>query len=162
MVRSRQFLVLLLLAAAVAATARTFGFTIGASEPAACLSIGNTTYRLAPHGARADYAVRVDSAAPSPGMRIRMVDNADEADFVFIDDGDRPAGCQPGSAVTRSVTTDPARAAPDLIVGLAAPSTPADYRIFVRSRWLSAEAAAALFAAAHIPARTLADNTRIR
>jgi len=33
---------------------------------------------------------------------------------------------------------------------------PADYRIFVRSHFLAPETAAALFAAAHIPARVLA------
>ncbi len=32
---------------------------------------------------------------------------------------------------------------------------PADYRIFVRSRFLAPETAAALFAAAHVPAQVL-------
>ena len=46
--------------------------------------------------------------------------------------------------------------------GFASAATPADYRIYVRSRWLSPEAAAALFAAAHAPARKLAGRLAIR
>jgi hypothetical protein len=44
----------------------------------------------------------------------------------------------------------------DLVLGLATSAMPADYRIFVRSRFLAPKTAAMLFAAAHIPARVLA------
>jgi hypothetical protein len=148
--RSRKVLVLLLLAVAVPATAQTFGFSIGAA-PAACLAIGDTTYRVAEAGVRADYTVRVDSAALAPDLRIRLAENADEADFVFVDDGDAPARCPRSSSTTRSVRTDAAAPAADLVVGFATSATPADYRIFVRSRLLSPETAVALFAAAHVP-----------
>ena len=136
------------MAIAVPATAQTFGFSLGAAEPA-CLPIGNATYRIT-NSARPDVTVRIDPAAAAPDMRVAIADKPDEADFVFVDDGGAPA-CSRGPF--KHVRIDAAAAAPDLVVGLAAPETPANYRIYVRSRRLDAETAAALFAAAHIPAR---------
>jgi hypothetical protein len=140
-----------MLAAAVPATAQSFGFSLG-SAPPVCLAIGNATWRLARSGA--DVTVRIDPAAATSDVRIKLVETADEADFVFVDDGAPPA-CQ-GAAATRSVKIDPAARAPDLTVGFASGSAPADYRIYARSRWLAPEAVAALFAAAHMPMRILA------
>lgn len=153
MLRNRKVLVLLLVAVAVPATAETFGLSIGAAAPAACMAIGDTVYRIAANGARADYTVRIDPAAIAPDLRIQLAESADVADFVFVDDGDAPARCPRGSSGTRSVKTD--ATAPDLVVGFATSTMPADYRIFVRSRFVEAETAAALFAAAHVPARIL-------
>jgi hypothetical protein len=153
--RNRKVLVLLLLAVAVPATAQTFGFSIGAATPAVCLAIGDATYRIADGGARADYTVRIDPAAPTPDLRIRLAESADEADFVFVDDGDTPMHCPRNASTTKSVRTGAAGLAADLVVGLATSAMPADYRIFVRSRFLPPETAAVLFAAAHIPARVL-------
>ncbi|MEA2875729.1 MAG: hypothetical protein QOF14_925 [Hyphomicrobiales bacterium] len=141
----------LVLAIAVPATAQTFGFSLGAAEPA-CLPIGNATYRVT-NSARPDVTVRMDPAAGAPDLRIAIAATPDEADFVFVDDGSAPA-CPRGAFKT--VRIDAAAAAPDLVVGLAAPEAPANTRIYVRSRWLDAETAAALFAAAHMPARKLA------
>ena len=140
----------LVLAIAVPATAQTFGFSLGAAEPA-CLPVGNASYRST-NSARADVTVRIDPAAAAPDIRLAIAATPEEADFVFVDDGSAPA-CSRGAFKT--VRIDVAAAAPDLVVGLAAPETPANYRIYVRSRRLNAETAAALFAAAHIPARTL-------
>jgi hypothetical protein len=153
--RNRKVLVLLLLAAAVPATAQTFGFSIGPVAPAVCLAIGQTAYRAAASGAHADYTVQIDPAAPAPDLRIQMSETADMADFVFVDDGDAPARCPHGASGIRSVRIGVAAPAPDLVVGFATATIPADYRIFVRSRFLAPETAAALFAAAHIPARIL-------
>ena len=155
MLRNRKVLVLLLLAVAVPATAQTFGFSMGAATPAVCLAIGDATYRIASDGARADYTVRIDPAASTPDIRIQLAESADLADFVFVDDGDAPARCPRGLSGIKSVRTDAAGPAADLVIGFAASAMPADYRIFVRSRFLAAETAAALFAAAHIPARVL-------
>jgi hypothetical protein len=141
----------LMLAIAVPATAQTFGFSLGAAEPA-CLSIGSITYRVT-NSARPDVTVRVEPAAAAPDLRIQIADVADVADFVVVDDGDAPA-CPRGPF--KNVRIDDAASAPDLVVGLASASIPADYRIYVRSRSLDAVTAAALFAAAHAPARTLA------
>jgi fructose-specific component phosphotransferase system IIB-like protein len=139
----------LALAVAVPATAQTFGFSLGAAEPA-CLTIGNATYRVT-NSARPDVTVRIDPAAAAADIRIAIAATPDEADFVFVDDGSAPA-CSRGAF--KSVRIDAAAAAPDLVIGLAAPETP-NYRIYVRSRWLDNESAAALFAAAHMPARRL-------
>ena len=56
--------------------------------------------------------------------------------------------------VTRHRRT--AATAPDLVVGFVSAAVSADYRIYVHSRWLEPQAAAALFAAAHAPAKKLA------
>jgi hypothetical protein len=140
-----------MLAAAVPATAQTFGFSLG-SAPPVCLAIGNATWRLARSGA--DVTVRIDPAAATSDVRIKLVETADEADFIFVDDG-APPSCQAASA-TKSVKIDPAATAPDLTIGFTSASAPADYRVYVRSRWLAPEAVAALFAAAHMPVRILA------
>ena len=146
-----RLLAALLLAIAIPATAQTFDFSIGASAPA-CLAIGHASYRAVPNSVRADYSVRLDSAAAAPDIRIRIVDSADAADFVFVDDGDAPPACQHRGAAVKTVKI--ATTAADLVAGIAG-AEPADHRIYVRSRWLSPETAVALFAAAHAP-RTLA------
>jgi hypothetical protein len=147
MARRGRILTLLMLAAAVPATAQTFGLSLG-TAPQACLSIGNAAWRIAAD--QADVTVRIDPAANGADLRIALAETADEADFVFVDDG-AAAACPRGPV--RSVKIDPAA---DLVVGLAAPGTPADYRIYVRSHWLEPQVAAALFAAAHAPTRRLA------
>lgn len=141
-----------MLAAAVPATAQTFGFSLGPAAQA-CISIGDATYRTATLRG-ADLTVRIDPAAVAPDIRIQLAEAADEADFVFVDDGDAQPSCSGTRA--KSVRIDAGAIAPDLVIGLANATGPADYRIYVRSRWLSPEAVAALFAAAHAPARRLA------
>ena len=149
MLRQRS-LVLVALAIAVPATAQTFGFP--ARETAAvCLSIGAASYRVAAPGEHADYTVRVDPAAAAPDVRVQMAGTIDEADFIFIDGGGAAARCPAGKSV-KITAAGPA----DLTVGFANASAPPDYRIYVRSRSLAPEAAAALYAVAHLPARRLA------
>lgn len=140
---TRKFLSLLLLVA-IPATAQTFGLSIGSSRP--CLVLGNTTWRIAAPGTRADTTVRIDSAAPSPDIRIQLSDAPDAADLVVVDDGEHQAGCH-AAATVRNVTIDAEATTPDLTIGLVAPSAPTDYRIFVRSDRIEPMAAAALFAA---------------
>ena len=77
----------LTLAAALPVAAHTFGLVPGAAPPA-CLTIGNTTYRLA--GGGADVAVRIDPVAAAPGLRITLAETPEEADFVLVDDGAAP------------------------------------------------------------------------
>ena len=146
---SRQSLVLLLLAIAVPATAQSFRLT--ATSAPVCVSIGDTSYRIAAPGERADYTVRIDPNAAAPDVRVRLTETIDEADFVFIEDGDAPR-CAGG----KIVKIDPAAAAPDLTLGFVSSSAPSDYRIYVRARSVAPEAAAALYAAAHMRARRLA------
>lgn len=145
----RRSVVLVLLAIAVPATAQTFGFSIGAPA-AVCLSIADVSYRIAAPGERADYTVRIDSGGAVPDIRVQLTAAVDEADFVFVE-GSGAARCT-GAKTVKTITAGPA----DLTIGFANTSTPADYRIYVRSPLLTAEAAAALYAAARMPARRLA------
>jgi hypothetical protein len=150
-VRHIRILAGLTLAVALPAAAHTFGFSPG-SAGQACLAIGNTTYRLARTGV--DVTVRIDPSAVAPTLRIIMAETPDEADFILVDDGAAPA-CG-AAANVKEVSIVPTTSASDLVVGFATSSTPADYRIYVRSRWIAPEMAAALFAAAHMPPRKLA------
>ena len=136
----------LMLAAALPAAAHTFGFSPGSTSQG-CLAIGNTTYRLARGGS--DVTVRIDSAAAAPGLRVKLSETADDADFVLVDDGAPPA-CATTSNV-KNVSIAPGGAAADLVVGFAGGAAPTDYRNYVRSRWIAPETAAVLFAAAHRP-----------
>jgi len=143
---SHRVLVLLLSAIAIPATAQTL-FSIGA--PQACLPLGNAAYRLAAPGTPADTTVRID-AAMVPDVRVHLAETPDEADFVLVDDGETPPGCDSGSI--HSVTIDPT-ATPDLTIGLTPDPAQADYRIYVRSHVFAPMAAAALFATAKLDRR---------
>jgi fructose-specific component phosphotransferase system IIB-like protein len=141
---TRKIAILLLLAAAVPATAQTFGFSLGPSARSVCVSIDAVTYRLS--DTRPDYTVRIDPDAPAPDVRVHLAATPDEADFVLVDDGAVPP-CRARAGATKTVTVSTDAPAPDLVVGLATAEA-ADYRVYVRSDRLSGEAAAALFAVA--------------
>src|SRR5262249_28757181 len=129
-VRAIRILAGLTLAAALPVAAHTFGL-VPSSAPQTCLTIGHTTYRLA--GSDADVIVRVDPSAAAPGLRITLAEAPEEADFVLVDDGAAP-NCRTARNVK---TVGLASGAPaDLIVGLASGPGPADYRIYVRSRFI--------------------------
>ena len=147
----------LTLAVALPAAAHTFAFSPG-SAAEACLAIGKPTYRLA-RGA-ADVTVRIEPSAAAPNVRIQLAETPDEADFILVDDGAPPA-CG-AAANVKNVSIAPGTTAVDLVVGLPSGSAPADYRIYVRSRWIAPETAAALFAAAHMPPRRLAGRAFYR
>ena len=151
MERTRKIALLLLLAAAVPATAQTFGFSLGLRAHDGCLSIGDVTYRVSTSLFRPDYTVRIDPDAASPDVRVHLAAAPDDADFVLVDDGETPPGCNaPAGSASKTVQVSASATAPDLIVGLTTAAA-ADYRIYIRSEWLSPEAAAALFAVARRP-----------
>ena len=91
MARSVQVLACLVFAAAVPATAQTFGFALGPTQ--ACLSIGDATYRMTAGILGADLTVRIDPAAAAPDIRIQFAETPNDADFIFVDDGDAPLTC---------------------------------------------------------------------
>ncbi len=62
---------------------------------------------------------------------------------------------RPARRPPRPCGSTPAPTTPDIVIGFAAEAD-ADYRLFVRSRWLTPESAAALFAAAKVSARKVA------
>lgn len=142
---TRKIAILLLLAAAVPATAQTFGFSLTPAARDVCLSIGDATYRVSTGAAKPDYTVRIGPNERAPDVRVHLATAADEADFVLVDDGETTrCDTRPGSA-TKTVRVSADATTPDLVVGLA-PADAADLRIYVRSQRLSPEAAAALFA----------------
>jgi hypothetical protein len=153
-VRRIRVLAGLTLVVALPAAAHTFGFS-ASSTAQACLVLGNTTYRIA--RSTADVTVRIEPSAVAPTVRIELAETPDQADFVLVDDG-APPTCA-AAANVKSVSIATGTTAPDLVVGFATGSAPADYRIYVRSRWIAPETAAALFAAGHRPAQRLAGAT---
>jgi hypothetical protein len=153
-VRHIRILAGLTLAAALPAAAHTFGFSANSTEQA-CLVLGNTTYRLARN--TADVTVRIEPSAVAPTVRIELAETPDQADFVLVDDG-APPTCAAAVNV-KQVSIAPGTAPSDLVIGFATGSAPADYRIYVRSRWIAPETAAALFAAGHRPPQRLAGAT---
>jgi hypothetical protein len=132
-----------LMAFVIAVPAAAAGSYFSSSTPDAkpCFVAGNATYKLSATGA-ADYTVRIDNAAPSPNLRLQLVDDPAAADFVMVDDGDAAQACAAGALTT--VRIDPAAQQPDLTVTLS--RTDADYKVFVRSANFSEQDAAALFA----------------
>jgi fructose-specific component phosphotransferase system IIB-like protein len=144
----------LILAAALPAAAHTFDFSPSSAQQA-CLAIGNTTYRLARD--RADVTVAIDAAVVIPALRLQFVETPEEADFVLVDDG-APPDCR-NTINTKNIIIAPAESAADLTVAVTAAPAPADYRLYVRSRWIAPETAAALFAAAHRPLQKVAGRS---
>jgi hypothetical protein len=148
----RRLFVFVLAACALPAPAQTFDFT-GRSSSTACISIADTSYRIAAPGERADYTVRLDPAAAA-NIRVAFSASIDTADLVLIGN-DAASRCQDG-AIARTVRIDPVAQAPDLTVGFVAEATPADYRIYLRGTAVAPEIAAALFAMAQMSARRAA------
>jgi hypothetical protein len=138
MKRTHIFSLMVLIAAIPAATASSFF----ASSARPCFLAGNAGYELT-GSASADYIVRIDNNAPSPSLRMQVVDDAATADFVLVDDGETASSCQ-GAAAIKSVRLDPGALAADLTIAVSA--QPADYKIYVRSASFSEQDAAALFA----------------
>lgn len=142
------------LAVALPAAAHTFGFPPGSRR--ACLTIGNTIWRFTGPAA-ANVAVRVDATATAPGLRIKFAETPEEADFVLVDDG-APPDCRSASSF-KDVSIAPSAGPADLVVAFTSGAAPADYRIYLRSRWIAPETAAALFAAAHMSPQKLAGRS---
>lgn len=153
-VRLRKRVVFALIGIALPVAALSVGFPDSAPRPA-CVAIGNTTYRIATGAMRADTTIRIDRVAEFPDLRIRIAETADSADFAFVDDVQEATSCPAGTANLKSVRLDPNAVSPDLVIGTTTAEN-SDYTIFVRSRTLGPDTAAALFAAAHAPTRILA------
>jgi|SRR6478609_8748127 hypothetical protein len=118
-----------------------------------CFASGSTTYRIARNAAAPDFRVRIAGDASStglrPDLRMQLVDRAEIADFVLVDDfsGGAPAPCR-SSAPIRTVALDSdAAARPDVTVELSTDAAVPDYKIYVHSVRFSHEDAAALLAA---------------
>jgi hypothetical protein len=117
-----------------------------------CFASGSTTYRIARNAAAPDFRVKIAGDAsrsgPRPDLRMQLVDRAEIADFVLVDDfsGGELAPCR-SSAPIRTVALDSGAAKPDVTVALSADAAASDYKIYVHSVRFSHEDAAALLAA---------------
>lgn len=118
-------------------------------QPKPCFVAGTHAYRLADSG-NAQVTVRVAKAAARPDLRLQLVNNPAVADFVLVDDGDKPAACHDAGPI-KSIRLDNASANPDLTVALS--QAPAPHKIYVRSAHYTAQDAAALFAVMRQDAR---------
>jgi hypothetical protein len=136
---ARKTLILLLAAAAVPAVAQTLSF----SPRPACFTDGSLLYQVTA-ATRADHVVKIDRDAATADIRIALIDTAEAADFVLVDDGDDAGLACRGRPTT--IALGAAGRPADLTVGLMSTPDAADYRVFVRSQRFSPEAAVALFA----------------
>jgi hypothetical protein len=118
-----------------------------ASRPCIPIEAGNVEIGSEPW--HADLHVDFTDDPKLATVRVGLTDDADDADFVLVDDGaeldDKTCSA---TAATQSVaiTADPTRRSAVIYL---AQDGPADYRIFVRSSRFSVRDAAALIVGAH-------------
>ena len=137
----------LILIAAIAVPAAAHS-TFAPTKDALCFASGATTYQIARNAAAPDFRIRIADAGADtyPDLRMQLVDRAEIADFVLVDDfsgGDR-APCRSATPI-RTVALDADTAKPDVIVNLSAAAS--DYTIYIHSVRFSQQDAAALLAA---------------
>jgi hypothetical protein len=119
-----------------------------------CIATADSTVQLAslPWQAQSHVSFTTDPAAAT--VRVRIVDDADDADFAVVDDVDsaEPGAC-PVTAATHliGISAAPSDAEPVIYLTdrLTDHGSAADYRIFVKSRSFTAHDAAALIVSAH-------------
>jgi len=119
-----------------------------APKQPSCFASGASTYQIVANAPTPDYRVRIDSKAANPDLRMQLVDRAEHADFVLVDDfsDGAPSTCKSSTPI-RTVTLDGASAKPDVTVQLSTDAKGADYRLYVHSVRFSQQDAAALLAA---------------
>jgi hypothetical protein len=118
-----------------------------------CFTFGASTYQISASAPAPDYKVRIDNRAAHPDLRIRLVDQADIADFVLVDDVDATEGnaCATSTPLkTIRIGADEMLA--DLTISLASEDASRasevdapDLKLYVGSARFSHEEAAALF-----------------
>jgi hypothetical protein len=141
----------LILIAAIALPAAAHS-TFAPTPDNLCFASGATTYRIARNASAPDFRIKIAGEASNsglrPDLRMQLVDSAEIADFVLVDDfsGSEPAPCR-SSAPIRTVALDSGAARPDVTVELSADAAVPDYKIYVHSVRFSHEDAAALLAA---------------
>lgn len=117
-----------------------------------CLTIGDSALQIGAAPAQPGFRVFFSDDPAHATATVQIVDQAESADFAVADDDDapEPAACA-GAAASRIIAIVTSAAGADAIVHLSR-DPGADYRIFVRSRRISAREAAALVVAAGAPA----------
>ena len=141
----------LVLAAVIAIPAAAHS-TFAPTKESLCFASGATTYQIARNAPASDYRIKIaDSAARPelrPDLRMQLVDRAEMADFVLVDDfsGKEQAPCRSSTPI-RTVTLDTETEKPDVTIALSAEAALPDYKIYVHSVRFSQQDAAALLAA---------------
>jgi hypothetical protein len=137
----------LILIAAIAVPAAAHS-TFAPVPESLCFASGATTYRIAHNAAAPDFRIKIADASPHPDLRMQLVDRAEIADFVLVDDfsGKEPVACRSSTPI-RTVTLDADTGKPDVTVNLSADAADPDYKIYVHSVRYSQQDAAALLAA---------------
>jgi hypothetical protein len=141
----------LILFAAVAVPAAAHS-TFAPSKESLCFASGATTYQIARNAPSPDFRIRIADGAARPDnradLRMQLVDRAEIADFVLVDDfsGEAQAPCRSSTPI-RTVALDADTEKPDVTVDLSADAGLSDYKIYVHSVRFSQQDAAALLAA---------------
>ncbi len=123
-----------------------------------CISTSETTIQIATMPWQAQSHVSFTSDPLRATVRVQIVDSAETADFVVLDDVDaaEPDACSV-TAATRFIGIADTSASSEPVIYLSEQGD-ADYRIFVKSHSFTARDAAALIVGAHgrSPARMAA------
>jgi hypothetical protein len=116
--------------------------------PRPCIAIGQASIQIAAEPWRAQLHVSFTDDPSLAAVRVQIVDSAADADFTVVDDVDSSeAGACEADAATRLVAISASPSSDTTTIYLSQDG-PADYRIFVRSKRLTAREAAALIVSA--------------
>jgi hypothetical protein len=115
--------------------------------PRPCIEAGGSSLQIAEAPWHADLHVTFTDYAPTATVRVQIVESAEIADFVMVDDADGGDASTCGG-VPRfvAISTYPSAASPIIYLST---EVGADYRIFVRSKTFSLREAAALVVGAN-------------
>jgi hypothetical protein len=113
-----------------------------------CIALGETSLQIAPTRYQAQFSVSFTSDPATATVRVQLVDNAEAADFVYVDDGDgtEADACEVTAATQFvGIAASPPAAGPVIYLS---PDGNAGYRIFVQSKRFTPREAAALIVGA--------------
>ncbi|MBN9001932.1 MAG: hypothetical protein J0H75_07635 [Rhizobiales bacterium] len=112
-------------------------------QPQPCIRAGDVTVRMATAPWQSQSRVSFTDNPAEATVRVQIVESPDNADFTVVDDidGAEPDSCA-AQAATRYIGIAKAASALQPIIYLS--REPGDFRIFVRSKTFSPQAAAAL------------------
>jgi hypothetical protein len=130
-----------------------------AAAPRPCISLDASTLQIAQNPEHADLHVSFTDDPSLASVRVALTDNPEAADFAVVDDAAEAddSACSATKA-TRfvAISEDSLRGAPVIYLTR---DGPADHRIFVSSRRVSVQEAAALIVGAHRTEQRLAEAT---
>lgn len=114
-----------------------------------CIATGDASVQIATFPWQAQSHVSFTDDADRATVRVQIVNNAENADFVVIDDdgGTNEPGACAAAAATRFIGITTSAASTEPVIYLS-DNGEADYRIFVRSRSFTVRDAAALIVGA--------------